>query len=185
MSKNYGHIDIVDANGQSSMDSVTGALNVIDYGHHEVHEGSSFVVSDVQNISSTTIQYMITTPDSAKLAHMIFDIEATGELLITITEGADRDGTTALNVFNNRRGSRASFVLVHRAVSGGSGDGATIWQHRSGSTGVGNKTISGGGSRGLNEWILKADTKYIVTLQTFANIYITFGLDWYEHQDRA
>ena len=169
------------------VDSSAHAIVSIEYDHHEVHEGSSFVVTDVQNVDSTSMQWMITTPNTTKYAHMIFDIHGTGELQAVLTEGADRTGTNALTVINRRRVGTptAATVTVHRVVSGGATDGATtIFSLRAGATGGGNKTVSTGGHRGMNEYILKPDTKYIVTITTYANIYVSFHIVWYEHTDR-
>ena len=168
------------------IDRATRTLQIIEYEHHEVHAGSSFVCSDVQNVDTTTLQWMITTPDTEKWAHMVFDFQATGEMSILVTEGADRVGTNALAEINRDRNSAtAATVAIHRAVSGGSTDGATtIFTNRMGATGVGGKVISGGGMRGNNEFILKQNTKYIVTVETFADIYVAAIFDWYEHTNK-
>lgn len=117
---------------------------------------------------------------------MIFDFQCTGELLITITEGADRVGTNDLAEVNRRRVGTptAATAAIHRAYTGGTTDGATtIEKKRIGATGVGSKTVSAGGNRGQNEFILKPNTKYIISAQTFANVYVTACFDWYEHTD--
>lgn len=168
-------------------DASTHALETIDYPHHEIHDGGSFVINEVQNLSTTTAYWMITTPDSTKYSHTIFDIEATGEAYIKITEGADRTGTTLLTAINRRRvGTPTVATLVmHRGYSGGTTDGATtIFEKRIGATGVGGKTLTGGGVRGLNEYILKPNTKYVIAVTTYADIYVSGQLDWYEHTDK-
>jgi len=179
----------IDGDGNIRMikiDKITDALLSIPYEHHEIHEGDSFIVCDVQNIDTTTQKWLITTPNTTKYAHIIFDIEATGEVDLKVLQGSDRAGVTALANINRRRvGTPTSgTVLVHRTTSGGTTDGATTIEHkRVGATGVGSKTIAAGGSRGLNEYILKPNTKYVVLIETFANIYVSMCLDWYEHQD--
>jgi len=167
-------------------DATTGALDIISYPHHEIHAGSSFTVDDVQNINTDTEQWMITTPDTTKNTHMLFNIEATGEMLVVITEGADRTGTNALVEINRRRVGtpNVAATTVHRAVSDGTTDGAiTIFSKRSGSTNAGGQSGTPGGARGTNEFILKQNTKYIVTVTTYADIYVSTQLDWYEHAD--
>jgi len=170
----------------SPRDSSTHALETIDYAHHEIHSGSSFVVTDVQSVSTTTQKWMVTTPNTTKWAHMIFNIECTGELLAVVTEGADRTGTTGLTEINrNRNSGGAATVAVHRDVSSGTTDGAvTMGSVRSGATGVGSKTISAGGSRGTNEFVLRQNTKYVVSVTTYAAVFVTLRLDWYEHTNK-
>ena len=168
------------------IDRSTNSLQVIDYPHHEIHAGSSFHVSDVQNVDTTTQKWMITTPNTTKWAHIVFGVSCTGEILLTITEGADRTGTTLLSAINhNRNSDNAAGLTVHRGVSGGTTDGAvTILTKRSGATGVGGKILSGAGERDNNEYILKQNTKYIILVQTFADVHDSLELDWYEHTDK-
>jgi len=169
------------------MDASTNSLQTLTYEHHEIHSGSSFHVSNVQNVDTTTFKWMVTTPDSTKYAHMLFNVECTGEMLLLVTEGADRTGGDALVEINrNRVGTpTAATVVVTGTPTGGTTDGATtILTTRVGSTGVGSKTLSGGGSRGSNEYVLKPNTKYIVSVTTYADVNVSLELDWYEHTDK-
>ena len=138
-------------------DSTTNALIVITYEHHELHAGDSFVVNDVQSVDTTTMKWQITTPDSTKYAHMLFDIACTGEMYVVVTEGSDKTDGTALAEINRRRVGtpNTATTIVTRTPTDGATDGAvTIMASRVGSTGVGNKTLSGGSERGNNEYIL-------------------------------
>jgi len=167
-------------------DNATNAIKTIAYEHHEIHGGSSFVVSDIQNVDTTNMVWMITTPNTTKWGHMLFAFDCTGEMSIVVTEGADRTGTNALTAINRDRNSlTAATVTAHRAVSGGTTDGATtIFSHRSGATGVASKTLTSGGLRGSNEFILAQNTKYIITVTTYANVWVTATFDWYEHTNK-
>ncbi len=175
-----------DAVEDARMDPTTRALAIIDYPHKEVHAGDSFVVTDVQSVSTTTMQWQITTPNSAVYAHTFFRFDGTGEIYIVVTEGSDRVDGTALAEINRRRvGTPAeATVIVTRTPTGGNTDGAvTIYSHRSGATGLAAKTIAGGDTRGENEFILKPNTKYVVSITTYAAIHVTFHVNWYEHTD--
>jgi hypothetical protein len=169
----------------SAVDSITGADMAIAYDHHEIHAGHAYHVSDVQAVDTTTQYWMITTPDTLEHGHMVFSAEGTGEIAVTITEGADRTGTTALTAINRNRNSVATAgIVVHRDYTLGTTNGAvTIWQSRSGSTSQGGNLSLGGAGRGRLEYILKQNTKYIVAIQVFAAIVISLELDWYEHED--
>ena len=172
------------AEDDSITDGSTSAIKTITYPHHEIHSGSSYHASDVQSVSTTTIKWQVTTPDSLAYAHMIFNVECTGEMLVIVTEGSDRTDGTALSEINrNRVGTPAAAgTIVTRTPTGGDTDGATtILTTRVGSTGVGSKTLSGGGARGTNEYILKPNTKYVVSVTTYAAVFVSLELDWYEH----
>lgn len=49
------------------IDDITGAKVAIDYAHHEIHEGDSFTVADTVACDTTTVKWMIITPDRVKL----------------------------------------------------------------------------------------------------------------------
>lgn len=165
------------------LDGITLSVNTIAHEHHEIHEGDSFTVSDVQLVDATTFKWQITTSNSERVSHMIFDIDCTGEMLVLITEGSDRtDGGGLTEINRNRNCDVVSSTVVTTTPTDGATDGAvTIDTLRVGSTGVASKTISSGGARGQNEYMLKQNTKYVVSVTTFATVYVTLHLDWYEH----
>jgi len=169
------------------VDSVTNSLQIIDYPHHEVHSGSSFVVSDVQNVDTTTFKWQITTPNTTKYSHMIFEVVATGEISILVTEGSNRDDGTALTEINRRRIGTpgvAGTIVTHTPTNGSTDGTTTIDSLRTGATDAGGRSGTPGMGRGVNEFNLKPNTKYVVAVETFADIYVTLHLDWYEHTDK-
>jgi len=169
-----------------AQDDSTGASSAVDYDHHELHEGSSFTVCDVQSVDTTTMKWQITTPDSTKYSHMVFNPECTGEFYMLVTEASDRVDGTALVEMNRRRVGtpKVPGTIVTRTPTGGATDGAMLFAKRSGATGVAAKTVAAGSSRGTNEWILKPNTKYVVSITTYATVFVTFCVDWYEHTDK-
>ena len=169
------------------IDQSTRAQTNITYEHHEIHGGSSYHCSDVQQVDTTTLQWMITTPDTDVEPHMIINAHCTGELLVVVTEGADRTGTNALAEINHhRRSTKTAGVVVHRAVSSGSTDGTTtLFSKRTGATGVASKTINSGQAGHDQEWILGKNKKYIITVTTYADVYVSLDLDWYEHTAKS
>ena len=171
----------------AALDASTHALEVINYDHHEIHGGSSFVCLDLRNVSTATFKWQVTTPNSTKYSHMVFDLDCTGEMTVLVTEGSDRTDGTALVELNRRRVGtpKVAGTIVTHTPTGGTTDGTTVLiNHRSGSTGVGSKTISSGGLRGGNEFILKPNTKYVISVTTYADVWVTLDLDWYEHTDK-
>ena len=169
------------------VDSATHVLETIEYEHHEIHSGSSFTVSDTVACSTTTVLWLITTPNSTKYAHMIFNLSSTGEATFLVTEGADRTTGAALDEMNrNRVGTpTVATTTVLRGATGGSTNGATtLLNIRNGITNVGGKNIEGGALRSSNEWILKPNTKYVISITTYAAVYASILLNWYEHTNK-
>ena len=169
------------------IDASTNSIQTIEYEHHEIHSGSSFHTSDVRNIDTTTFKWQVTTPDSTKYSHIVFNVDCTGEMLALITEGSDRtDGTALTEINRNRVGTpTVAGTIVTHTPTGGTTDGATtIYSKRSGATAVGSRTVAAGGSRGLNEFVLKPNTKYVISVTTYADVYVSLELEWYEHTDR-
>lgn len=167
------------------IDIISGVDITMEFDHHEVHHGHSFKLDDVQAIDTTTRKWMVTTSNTKKYAHMIFDALCTGEITILVTEEADRTGTTELTPINrNRIGSpTVATVRVHRDISDGTTDGTTTIKNiRMGTT----DKFSGmvGESRGQNEYILKPNTKYVIAITTYAAVNVSLHLDWYEHEDK-
>ena len=169
------------------IDASTNTLQTIEYEHHEIHSGSSFVCHDLRNVNTTTFKWQVTTPDSLVYAHMVFDINCTGEITVLVTEGSDKTDGTALVELNRRRVGTpavAAVVVTHTPTSGTTDGTVTLINHRSGATGVGSRTIAAGGTRGGNEFILKPNTKYVISATTYADVWITLQIGWYEHTDK-
>ena len=169
------------------MDASTHTLQTIEYEHHEIHSGSSFTTTDVVQVDTTSQKWHLTTPDSLKYMHAVFDVECTGEMSVSLSEGSDRAGAINLPEINRRRvGTPTPATMsVARGVTGGTTDGAiVIFVRRMGATANGGKTVATGSGRGTNEWILKPDTSYVLTATTFADVYVSFAVHWYEHTDK-
>lgn len=179
----YARID-ADTVKPLRMDASTHTLQTITYEHHEIHSRSSFVCNDLRNVNTTTFKWQVTTPAGTKETHMVFDIDCTGEMTALITEGSDRvDGTALAEVNRNRVGtpSVAGTIVTHTPTGGATDGTVVLMNHRSGATGVGSRTISAGGARGGNEFVLKPSTKYVISVTTYADVWVSIDLDWYEH----
>jgi len=126
---------------------------------------------------------MINTPNSNVYSHLVFNLSCTGEATYLVTEGSDRNAGTSLNTLNRRRIGipNVSTITVSRTPVGGSTDGVIIiFSKRLGITGTGSKSIEGADVKSTNEWILKPNTKYVISITTYASVYVTCQLDWYE-----
>ncbi|MFA5340796.1 MAG: hypothetical protein WC332_03365 [Clostridia bacterium] len=168
------------------IDATTHTLQAIDHEHYEIHAGNHFFYSDRATLASAgTQEYMLTTPNTTKWAHMKFLVTGSAITQIDIYEGADRTGASETTVFNSNRNSlTAATVTVHKGTSGGTTDGTLIWTRKSSS--ATNQSIMGMESTQAGEKILKQATKYLmrITSGTADNL-INLQLDWYEHINRT
>ena len=164
------------------VDAQTNSIQTIDYEHHEVHAGSHFFYADSVALGDGASQdYLITTPDTTKWAHLTFS--ATGSVItqVQLYEGSNKTGVSGQTLYNSdRNSSTVATLTVHKGTTGGSTDGTLIWQMKSG--------LATGQSRaGMivnrnDEIILKQNTKYIlrITSGTAGNL-TNLQMEWYEH----
>ena len=168
------------------LDTTTRALSIIQYEHHEIHEGNHFFYADgITLAAAAKQQYMITTPNTLVFPHLLFSITGGLGITITIDEAGDRVGTTLQTVYNSDRNSlNAATTIIHKGTGGGSTDGTEIATFAIGSASVGGKI--GGGIRASEEIILKRNTKYIFEIASVANANnIAVYFTWYERLDFA
>lgn len=171
----------------SPTDDATGAVETIDYAHHEVHSGRHFTFSayDSDLDIGGTLEFIVTTPDTTRWSHLVGTI--TGALHTDFEFFEDTTHTTgaAQNVYNNNRNSaNAAGTTVHLS-NDNNADGTLLFSTSFGiDTGSGNNLrTGGGGSRAENEWMLKQNTKYLFRLTSQAtNNNCALVLSWYEHQ---
>jgi hypothetical protein len=175
------------------IDRATNSLQIIDYAHHELHSGSSFMYHDViASLSNTIVQdYVIITPNTSRWSHIGHSVESTGPLTLQIFEGSDRTSARTLQtVFNrDRNSSIAATTMIYKndatgASSGGTTDGTRIVWWSGGI--ANNKTTNGTNVGSSNEKILKRNTTYIfrITSGMDSNL-ISVSFDWYEHTNIA
>ena len=167
------------------LDTSTHTLQTIDYAHHEIHTGSHFMYTDSVELGAASQDYLITTPNTTKWAHMIFVMDGSAITQFRLYEGSDKVGTTDVAVGNNNRNSTTlPGVTIHKGTSGGTTDGTLIHQYKGGS--ATNQSRGESGSRNDEEIILKQNTKYILRVTAFAADTLTnIKLEWYEHTDRT
>ena len=193
------------ADGLGQGDPMTGALMTIDYPHHELHSGSSFTASYTNvttnnNLHRSAIGF--TTPNTTKWFHSIAAISASDPAEVFVCEAAtidDDDGTQAVAYNRNRNSAKVSTVLsLEGTPTAGSITtfteaqvvAATFTCGTELAYGViqegGGPQAVGGVARGIQEWILKQNTTYVIVVKNTAqnpNAH-NIRLDWYEHTNR-
>ena len=165
-------------------DGATDALQTIDYAHHEIHSGSHFFYTDYDSDVDTASPkyYRITTPDTAKWAHMLFTLysEGVGTWQLFENPTVNAAGTTA-TVFNNDRNSAttATTVIAYDATSTADGTLLKTWRTGSGTTAP---SRVGTESRNDTEIILKQNEDYFLKFTPDAdNAKTKIELEFYEH----
>lgn len=169
------------------IDPTTHTIQVLSYEHHELHEGNHFFYEDAVTLASAGVQdYLITTPNTTKYAHLTF--RATGNAITEVDffEATDKTGTTLQTVYNNNRNSSTTATTtIHKGTSGGTTDGTKIGFMKSGSS-TGTSSRTNAQAFRDNEIILKRNTKYILRITSGTNDNLTnVVLEWYEHTDKT
>ena len=199
--------DGVDPYRDLRMDMSTHSLQVIDYAHHEIHAGSSFHAEysvTTANTDDHRTGILFKTPATTKYAHMVITVSATGAAEAIINEAPTLGAPTAGSdtaIYNRNRNSTKTSTLqslegtptvgsLTKAIETEMGNltisAGTELEHLFLAAGTGPKPL-GGVSRGQQEWILKANTIYLIYLintGASANTHYV-GVDWYEHTDKT
>ena len=186
-------------------DGITRALVSIDYGHHEIHGGSSFTAFYTVTTAATDAHrsgLYIKTPASASgLCHAIISFAASTAATFSICEAptiAANVGTHAVLIRNRYRDSATASGCKDNATSPAANKYTTLTEAQIAAdgtwalgavirsepltVGAGPKP-AGGSSRDSEEYILKANTAYVFLItNTAASANTHFILaDWYEH----
>lgn len=106
-------------------DAVTNAMMVIDYDHHEVHEGSRYFVQyGVASLGAMTgdiITLTFTTPASAKWDHFVFTARGSSGWRIRLIEaptGGATGATGQLPILNKNRNSTNTSLTTDGTTAG-------------------------------------------------------------------
>jgi hypothetical protein len=172
-------------NTPQSVDKSTGSVVCIDYEHNEIHSGDHYFYADKNTVDAAgVIEYLITTPDTDKKIHFVFNVDGTVVTSFDLYEGSDKVGTTLQSVFNNNRDSdNEATLIIHKGVSGGTTDGVLMFPYSSGTST--NQSKGQSKVRAESEIMLKRNAKYLlrITSGTNGNLTNTF-CSLYEHTDK-
>lgn len=179
--------DPSDPKRTAELDNLFKAPIFVDVAHHEIHEGDAFslYIGDVDAANTEQVQLYFVTPNTAELSHMVVSSYGSGEHVLTITEGITYSaGGTAGTARNRNRNSANTSSCTLKTGSDGGADlitytgGTVIWSET-----VGAGRQQGGSTRGTQEWILKANTAYIIedTNSSGSPAVLDLNAVWYEH----
>ena len=168
----------------STIEETTWAQKVVDYAHHEVHDGNFYRAGMNFTLSNGQVATLgFTTSDTTRWCHVTWELTASADGTFTVLEDVTSfAGGAAVTPLNHNRNSvNTSLATVTRGMTGAdliTPTGGTTILNAVLSTGKGNTE-----TRGVNEeFILKQGSNYLFryTNGTSANI-IQLVLEWYEH----
>jgi len=162
-----------------SVDLTTNALEIVEREHHEIHEGTHFFICDYQSFSNAeVVDFTVVTPNTTEWSHMVFNIEGSGAVSMSIFETAvvDTPGTAVLS-YNNNRNSANTTGLTIRIGDTFTDTGTEIYKQSKGA----NKKV--GIVTRNREIILKQNKTYLfrITNETSSANIISWCMEWYEH----
>lgn len=161
-------------------DVISNIPVIIDFEHHQLHEGETHRVEDYQaSLGSSTVKYGITVPIFTKTInspHMVIEVDVyNGNVIVQIYETAT---FTSGSLLTKKNRNRNSLTAAATTITGGvtSSDGTLLH------TLFGGAGKSGSGSgRSDVEYILKSNTIYRVDLiGRAAGTEAVISFDWYE-----
>jgi hypothetical protein len=173
---------LVVALNRKQIDDLSLGLITLDFPHHELHEGHHFFYTDSVALDSGNSQdYLLTTPNTNKICHLVMQHDGTAVTQFDFYEGADKTGVAQQTLFNNNRNSpNTPGLTIHKGTAGGSTDGTLLRTYKSGdATGQSSKIPSE--SRNDAEIDMKSNTKYIMRISSSTNGNLTNAeFYWYE-----
>lgn len=165
-------------------DTMTSVLATIDHEHHKVHSGSHFIFSDTFVLTSAASkEYIIQTGTNTSYSHFVFNVgcnvSTNFNFYETVTVGTVG---AAINTFNNNRvlGTAPKTAIFSDPTNSTVGSSLVVF--RTGSSAGVQGAASGQSNRAGEEFILKANTNYLVRIT--ANEASCTGHiigEWYEH----
>jgi len=168
-----------------TVDAATEAANVIDYVHHEIHDGSNFYVyvTDEDLDDNETLDITMITPNTDKWNHTLFIASGSVGYALSAYEGAITDvaGGAFVPINRNRNSSKVSGSIVRIGDTFTSlGSLAITFE-----AGGGDKKSGGAIFGARDELILKSNTQYLFRFTSRENDNrCSLFVDWYEHEDK-
>ena len=191
----------------AARDNASNAIEIIDFEHHEIHAGDSFVCHYANEVTNTGEMTVIAfnTPDTTRWIHVVVEYTATAfaRALLVEDPSIDVDEGGQLLIFNRDRNSAKESLVssieavpdvgeatsYNEAQAAGANititDGRTVSEHHIG--GGAGPHGTGGGQVQRDECILRRNTQYAFILEALTddtNIH-NLHVSWYEHTNRA
>ena len=167
------------------LDGRDSARRMIEYAHDAVHYDNFITANDYDPsamlVDGSTRNYLIKVPSEFEL-HSVIRVEAGGACDVSIYEGSvvTNDGTAILHARNNRYSNKNILTTYLNPTI--SDNGTLFFRFRlfGTSSGSANQQL-GGETRNGQEWVLKPNTNYVVSITSNAgNNKVGIIHDYYE-----
>ena len=170
------------------LDAITHTLIVMDFVHHEIHDGTYFFCSDYDSDVDTGAPkyYRFTTPNTTTWGHFNCKYSSSGAGTWQFYENPTLNAAgTAWSTFNANRNSATTAAITAFYDTTTTSDGTLLWTDRTGADGGGLTRSSGNGSR-EEELMLKQNEDYILKFTPDAdNAKVIVNCSWYEHVSKT
>ena len=97
------------------IDKSTRAIETIEYEHHEIHEGSHYLIVDVVDLAiSNERDIQITTPNTTKWTHLVFALDSENEIEWYLYQNVtiNTPGTAVTPINNDRNSAKTSGLTI-------------------------------------------------------------------------
>lgn len=163
-------------------DVISNLPIVVDYDHHQVHEGETFISQYADAaLDTNTIKFGIVVPtktpaDATTCPHMIIKCDCyNGNARVDLYESTNITGGTLMNIYNRERNSaNTSATICYHSITAATGTLINSFY-------VGGGFRASGSSRADEEFVLKSNTQYRVDVVGLAaGTDAIVGFNWYE-----
>lgn len=159
---------------------VLGEVETLAHEHAHVHDGSSFLASDMQTMSqNTSYRYALSVPSGTLTAHFFWRVTTTSQFYIELFESPTTvTGGTPLTALNRNRNSVNGPILTITKGVSAVADGTRMLVERVGSGTVGTRV--GGNSQQIEEWLLKPGLTYLFHVRCETAGAVAVQMQWYQ-----
>ena len=173
------------------LDESTRTLQTIEYEHHEIHGGSTYLMYRSDTLATNdVIQLYWSTPGTTEEQHVVWEFYGAGAITVELLEGVtySSGGTAFTPVNHNRRGTPGTSNCTCKVGSNGvlsdaiSYSGGTVLYSEEIGSG---KSSPGDGGHAV-EFIFEQSTEYLLEMTAVGNnIRCNMQAHWYEHTPKA
>lgn len=166
-------------------DPISDLPIVIDFPHHQLHEGETYQYSWYGAVNNTSKDFRISVPAltaTTRTPHLLPEFICDATALFYLYEGTTftAGGVEDTAVYNrNRNSSNTPGTKIY--VSGGTALtpnvlGTNIWKGWT----IASARAANNFDRATTEWDLKSNTEYLFRVTTTGNANVLVRFDWYE-----
>jgi hypothetical protein len=177
----------------AQLDASTGAIETIEYEHHEIHSGSHYHVQSSIGLPAINdvLDFTWQMPDTTKWIHWTWELDTEKGVAWYIYEGviANNPLSEPVTILNSNRNSAKTSATVMKyelqadlATANVDTDVTSAILVANGASGAGQKA---GASERHHEMVMKQGSLYCLRAVAGAAGYINFDMHWYEHTDKS